>query len=304
VLTLTADQLAAVPTFSPSWSDVGAFRTSVPFSHISNDDPIVYPGVPGAAHLHTFSGNATVSASSTYDSLRACTTSTGSGGTLNCTGYWFPTMIDTRTGQPIVPLASNFYYKSGYQSVDATKIQPFPAGLRMIAGNPAQTSALPSWAFHPGSFRCVGGPNGQNVGTADMIGNCDVGAQLIQSVDFPQCWDGVNLDSPDHKSHMAYGVGFVNPDGTPNGSKNGCPTTHPVALPAVTLNAQYLVTEQGIGNFWKLSSDNYAGNGGYSLHGDWFGAWDPATMQAFVKNCVAAKMDCHENLLGDGRMMY
>ena len=24
---------------------------------------------------------------------------------------------------------------------------------------------------------------------------------------FPQCWDGVNLDAPDHKSHMAYGWG-------------------------------------------------------------------------------------------------
>lgn len=33
------------------------------------------------------------------------------------------------------------------------------------------------------------------------------------------CWDGKNLDSPDHKSHMAF------PSGVTTGS---CPTTHPV----------------------------------------------------------------------------
>ena len=39
---------------------------------------------------------------------------------------------------------------------------------------------------------------------------------------FPSCWDGVNLDSADHKSHMAYPIGEYN---------NGyCPDTHPVHI--------------------------------------------------------------------------
>ncbi|KAB5546946.1 hypothetical protein GE09DRAFT_1223973 [Coniochaeta sp. 2T2.1] len=40
---------------------------------------------------------------------------------------------------------------------------------------------------------------------------------------FPACWDGKNLDSPDHQSHIYNTIlttGFVN--GGP------CPTTHPV----------------------------------------------------------------------------
>ena len=45
-------------------------------------------------------------------------------------------------------------------------------------------------------------------------------------VSVPQCWDGVNLDSPDHKSHMAYPVG-------------GCPSTHPVPFPEITVNVAY-----------------------------------------------------------------
>ena len=48
---------------------------------------------------------------------------------------------------------------------------------------------------------------------------CDGGLQL--RVRFPCCWDGKNLDSADHKSHMAY----------PSMVDNGvCPSTHPVRL--------------------------------------------------------------------------
>ncbi|WP_309624448.1 DUF1996 domain-containing protein [Methylibium sp.] len=50
--------------------------------------------------------------------------------------------------------------------------------------------------------------------------HCLVGDELWQGVFFPQCWDGKNLDSPDHKSHMAYP------------SDGGCPRSHPVALPS------------------------------------------------------------------------
>jgi hypothetical protein len=46
------------------------------------------------------------------------------------------------------------------------------------------------------------------------------------TVIFPSCWDGKNLDSPDHKSHVAYSNGGGL--GTPN-----CPSTHPVAIPQV-----------------------------------------------------------------------
>jgi len=49
---------------------------------------------------------------------------------------------------------------------------------------------------------------------------------IRSTIIFPSCWDGKNLDSPDHKSHLAYsgtgGLGF-----------GSCPTTHPVRVPQV-----------------------------------------------------------------------
>jgi hypothetical protein len=51
--------------------------------------------------------------------------------------------------------------------------------------------------------------------------NCDPG--------FPTCWDGVNLDSPDHREHVAYPASGTFESG------GACPSTHPVRLPQILL---------------------------------------------------------------------
>jgi hypothetical protein len=284
VRALSAQELSYGGPYQPAPSTIGSFRLPCNFSHIAFDDPIVFPGQPGAAHLHTFWGNAGANASSTGDSLSSSGSSTCQGGTLNRTAYWMPSLIDTRTGQPIIPTGTNFYYKLGYFGVKAGTVQPFPKGLRMIAGNSKGTAPLTAFGLR---IQCLNGG-----GATSVIPSCAVGDYVEMTVNFPQCWDGVNLDSPDHKSHMAYGTG------------NGCPADHPVALPEVTLNALYAVTEANAGTFWKLSSDNYAGPGGYSLHADWFGGWDTATNREWLTGCVNGNQDCHDSLLGDGRMVY
>ena len=53
------------------------------------------------------------------------------------------------------------------------------------------------------------------------------GKTLVLQIRFPDCWDGVNLDSADHKSHMAYTVGGI------------CPSNYPVPVPLLELNLRY-----------------------------------------------------------------
>jgi hypothetical protein len=236
------------------------------------------------SHLHTFLGNDKANASSTSDSVVGSGGSTCSGGTLNRTAYWMPALIDIRTGQPLVPTNTNFYYKLGYLGVKAGSVQSFPKGLRMIAGDNGGSSPIKNPNV---GVECVSGGGHQQ-----SIPSCAVGDDLNVSIIFPQCWDGINIDSPDHKSHMAYAKG------------NGCPSTHPVALPEIALNVHYKVSEPNSGTFWKLSSDNYTGPGGYSLHADWFNGWDKDTNQTFVSECINANKDCHSYLLGDGRILY
>jgi hypothetical protein len=66
------------------------FVESCRFSHRSPDDPIVFPGRPGLSHDHTFVGNRTTNAFSTYGSLRAGRTSCRR--SADTAAYWLPTL--------------------------------------------------------------------------------------------------------------------------------------------------------------------------------------------------------------------
>ena len=48
---------------------------------------------------------------------------------------------------------------------------------------------------------------------------------IRSNIFFPTCWDGINLDSPDHKSHVAY------PLANSSLATPICPSTHPVRIP-------------------------------------------------------------------------
>ena len=270
----------------PPSSDIGAFRVTCDYSHMSQDDPIVYPGQPCRAHLHTFFGNTLTSSSSTYDSLRTTGNSTCRGGIANRTAYWIPTLMND--GAPMIPTSAIFYYKAGYGIPDASpKVQKLPAGLRMIAGNPMATAPEPDLHAYWGC---------QNVykGHFAEIIDCDVGDSLQMTVVFPQCWNGVDLDSADHKSHMAYA------------RNSACPATHPVILPEISQNVQWERTAGLDIKKLRVSSDHYDASqpGGYSAHGDWFEAWEPNIRDAFVTHCINQTVDCHAHLLGDGRQIY
>ena len=278
-------------------SDIGAFRTSCAYSHMGFDDPIVYPGQPGASHLHTFFGNSLTSAATTAESLRSTGNSTCRGGTVNRSAYWVPTMIDTTTGRPVVPDNAQIYYKRGYQVSTSTPIKAMPTGLRMIAGNPTNTTPV-AVGYR---FRCQGGPNNSNDQYGTSIPSCDAGAQMVQEIFFPQCWDGRNLDAPDHKSHMSYPVQLSQSPFTWS-----CPASHPVVLPQVAFNVAYTVPSPGAAKAWRLASDMYDRSlpAGYSSHGDWFNGWNVEVSDAWARACVDARRDCHSHLIGDGREMY
>lgn len=100
-------------------------------------------------------------------------------------------------------------------------------GFRMITGSPE----LRKKGINPGiCHRCNGdaGPTAiapcDRSDTAEFPGRpCPGGIRA--SITFPSCWDGKNLDSPDHASHVAY-----SPDGLVLAGSS-CPATHPVRIP-------------------------------------------------------------------------
>jgi hypothetical protein len=222
------------------------------FTHAAPDDPIVFPGKPGASHFHTFVGNRTTNAYSTYASLRRGGTTCVR--TADRSAYWAPALY--QGSKLILPTLATVYYRR----FTLAPVHPFPNGLRMIAGDSRATSVQ--------RMRVTYWDCGflSPVAHSPHILTCPRGESLHLNIVFPECWDGRHLDSPDHKSHMAYMW------------KGRCPASHPVPLPALATLFSYPV--RGGKGLWLSSGGLNSG------HADFINAWDPAALRALVDGCL------------------
>ena len=236
------------------------FIESCRFSHRAPDDPIVFPGKPGASHDHTFVGNRTTNASSTFGSLRSGSTSCQRAD--DTAAYWMPTLY--QGANAVLPAAATIYYRRG----TLEKVRTFPNNLRMIAGDASATTPQP---FPIVFWNCGGGDAGSPSATVPTCADVS-GSALRLHVRFPNCWDGRRLDSPDHKSHMTYSV------------RGHCPSNHPVAVPAITVLFRYP----------SLGGDSFslASGGQLSGHADFVNAWRPSALRRLVEDCLNELVHC------------
>ena len=171
------------------------FAIGCGFSHRNSDDAIVYPRQPGVSHDHTYFGNESTDAFSTPASLRGSGTSCAL--RADTAAYWVPTLFVG--GQAVEPRGAVAYYVR--RTVD--HVRPFPAGLKIIAGNAAASSAqsqrVTYWTCGRSGFR------------ASTVPTCSEGRRsgLRLVVNFPNCWNGRSLDSADHEPHDVLGRGRV-----------------------------------------------------------------------------------------------
>ena len=290
---------------------VGAFRFICNASHLAYDDPIVYPGQPGKSHLHQFFGNTGADANSTYASLRTTGSSTCNS-PLNRSAYWMPAMMNGK-GQVVKPDYVAIYYKRRPKSDPlCAKIGvacvDLPRGLRFVFGhnmlNPAQS---PTGAAY---FNCDGATAvpGHYPDIVTAAQNCPIGNKLGAIIAAPECWDGKNLDSADHRSHVAYSA-YIGQ------SYAQCPATHPYVIPTFQMGVWYTTDADldrsgswsAATSTWHLSSDAMAGmpmmKPGTTFHADWFGAWDDSVMNMWASNCVDKLLNCSGGDLGNGKQM-
>ncbi|GAA3601734.1 hypothetical protein GCM10022223_16860 [Kineosporia mesophila] len=247
------------------------FNATCTYSHSGNNDPIVFPGQTGKSHLHSFFGNESTDANSTTEDLMKFTSTTCLP-TQDHSAYWMPSLTDKSTGQKVEPKELIVYYGSLLE--DKTKTVPMPNGMRMVVGDAKKQEATPVGTVN--QFWCAGGP-ADGVARSDD-GNwpvCQDNGSLHFLQRFPDCWDGKNLDSPDHKSHVAYGA-----QGT-------CPAAFPVRIPAVTFVVNY--DTEGTKAGFELASGMAS-----SMHFDGFFAWDTKTMADLVKSCVNQLVTCNK----------
>ena len=305
----SSEMVAGALPASNAGDVVGAFRMSCKASHNAYDDPIVYPGQPGKSHLHTFFGNTKTDAYSTYQSLRTTGESTCHS-KLNRSAYWVPALMNG-LGKVVMPDELTVYYKNWPASsplcTQAGKgCVPLPRGLRMVFGRSMTDPNQKAETY----FNCTG--TGAVPGTyetlAEAAKNCPSGAQLAAVNVAPNCWNGTELDSADHRSHLAFA--YRDGDGIIR-----CPSTHPWVIPHYTLAAFYTTdstldrsgsTDPNL-QTWFFASDRMTGMAnkvpGSTFHADWFGAWDDNALMAWQTNCIDKLNSCNAGNLGNGFSM-
>jgi len=250
--TTAGTRLAAMapgPVRIPPAGNGQLFKSTCLPSHIAMDDPIVFPGVSGASHEHVFFGNVTTDANSTLATLRGQPTSCRIA--EDHAAYWIPSL--RYNGRTVAPRFLNAYYLA-----DGARghIVAFPPGLKVIAGNSKATTAQ---ALSITGWKCA---NTTTVALSATPVACPADVDQVLVIRFPDCWNGLDLDSTDHKSHLAYRV------------RGACPSTHPVALPQLSLNVHYRLP--------SLTGLTLASGSLLSAHADFFNAWNQAVLAALV----------------------
>jgi hypothetical protein len=168
-----------------------------------------------------------------------------------------------------------FYYRRK-GIADGQQVSTIPDGLRIILGNMHAKSPAENPGIASGNiiFKC--GP-GSTTDLPHPPTDCGGEDTIVVSLRFPNCWDGKNLDSPDHISHMAY----------PDGSR--CPATHPVNIPRMESFLRYQV---GSGRIGQIS---FSSGPWWTIHQDFFSAWDQGSLQGLLNECINANRDCGKN---------
>ncbi|GLY18143.1 DUF1996 domain-containing protein [Kineosporia rhizophila] len=250
------------------------FNATCKYSHSGKNDPIVFPGQKGKSHMHSFVGNRKTNATTTPASLMKFT-ATSCVPKKDFSSYWVPTLTSKKTGKAVQPSEFIVYYGSLLDDKNKKKTMPMPNGMRMIYGDASKQVKTPAGSRD--AFYCSGGPvEGKTRSTDGNWPVCGDGGTVHFMMRYPDCWDGKHLDSPDHKSHVAYG------------SMGDCPKSHPVRIPAITKSIYY--PTGGSKEGFTLSSGMAS-----SMHGDVFIAWDTKTMADRVKSCVRQLVTCASN---------
>ncbi|MDH6216524.1 DUF1996 domain-containing protein [Streptomyces pseudovenezuelae] len=178
----------------------------------NTDNVIVAPGVTnGAHHLHDYVGNQKVDAFATNDSLAAEQTSCQN--QSDSSAYYWPVVRiqdgtkdfdqnadgggkEGNVGKILTPQSAEIKYVGS----PASKVTAMPQFLRIITGDAkTTTNGLANANAH---WSCTGFED--KVQLTEQYPICPQGSNVVRTFAFQSCWDGTNIDSANHRTHVAF----------------------------------------------------------------------------------------------------
>ncbi|MFI6564941.1 DUF1996 domain-containing protein [Streptomyces sp. NPDC050534] len=213
-ITKVAPNVQAKPQQSGSAS-TGSFSTQCGVNankNFNTDNVIVAPGVTnGAHHTHDYVGNQKINAFSSNDNFLQGGTSCQNKDDLSA--YYWPVVRlqdgtqefdqnkdgggkEGNVGKILTPVQAQIKYVGNPTS----KVTAMPQFLRIITGDAkTTTNGLANANAH---WSCTGFED--KVQLTEQYPLCPQGSKVVRTFAFQSCWDGRNIDSANHRTHVAF----------------------------------------------------------------------------------------------------
>jgi hypothetical protein len=259
----------------------------------NSDNVIVAPGVTnGAHHVHDYVGNQDNDAFSTDQDFAKAGTSCQNKGDKST--YYWPVLrlqdgtkevdadkqgggAEGNTGRILTAKKATLNFVGSPRG----KVVAMPRFLRIITGD--AKAFVNGTANANASWSCTGFEN--KVQLKDKYPLCPSGSDVVRTFKFQSCWDGRNIDSANHRTHVAFADA---------GGK--CPTGFK-AIPQLVQRLVYDVDAPSIKDngktrpFFSLDSFPEQQHKPVTDHGDFINVFDAKLMNKAVQ-CINTGRKC------------
>ncbi|KAK8123186.1 hypothetical protein PG984_011856 [Apiospora sp. TS-2023a] len=299
-------------------SQAGLIRMGCSQLNIQRIDPLVAPGQAPSSHVHQLIGGSSlnITMEPIKHDLPALSTCTSCQAADDFSNYWTAVLyFKARNGtfHRVSQLAPQgfegqtggmtVYYMTGQladtEQKNSNKATAFKPGFRMFVGDIYARTLEEALPYRQLTYTCL-----QDMSTrwpeTKYFPTKPCAAGIMANVRFPTCWDGKNLDSPNHMDHVSY------PESGTFESQGPCPSSHPVRLPQLMYEVIFDTKpfndpadwpEDGSQPFvWSFSDAT-----GYGTHGDYVFGWKGNALQKIIDepcyvNCKTMKTQSIEQM--------